>query len=147
MGKLSDAKVKGLRKHRRYGDSDGLYPVIGRNGTSAWVLRPVVGHRRRDIGLGRYPATGVKDARTKAQEMLSAIADGRGPTASSKRSAKPTFAEATREVLEMNRPRWRSDEHARVWRQFLERHAMPTIGNMPIDRIEQGDVLDVLKPI
>ena len=147
MGKLSDAKVRGLRKHGRYGDGDGLYLVIRRNGTRAWVLRAVVGRRRRDIGLGGYPATGLKDARMKTQEMLGAIADGRDPTSSSRRSAKPTFAESTREVLEMNRPRWRSDDHARVWLQSLERHAMPTIGNMPIDRIERSDVLEVLKPI
>ena len=147
MGKLSDAKVRGLRKPGRFGDGDGLYLVIRPSGTRAWVLRAVVNGKRRDIGLGGYPATGLKDARTKAQEMLSAVADGRDPTASSSRSSRPTFAEATREVLDMNRPRWRSDHHPKVWLQSLERHAMPTIGNMPIDRIERSDVLDVLKPI
>ena len=147
MGKLSDAKARGLRNPGRYGDGDGLYLVIRPRGTRAWVLRAVVNGKRRDIGLGGYPATGLKDARTKAQEMLSAIADGRDPTTPSSRSSRPTFAEATREVLAMNRPRWSSDHHPKVWLQSLERHAMPTIGNMPIDKIERSDVLEVLKPI
>ena len=61
--------------------------------------------------------------------------------------AMPTFREAARAVHAANKPRWRNDRHAASWLQTLERHAMPVLGNTPLDRIERGNVLRVLTPI
>ena len=59
----------------------------------------------------------------------------------------PTFREAACAVHEANRPRWRNASHIANWMQTLERHAMPTLSNTPLDRIDRGDVLRVLTPI
>ena len=147
MTKLSSAKVKVLKKPGRYGDGGGLYLNVRAAGSKQWILRTMVDGRRTDFGLGGYPATGLALARVKAMELKSAIAEGDDPITNGHEPKIPTFADATRAVLEMNRPKWRSDKHVTVWLQSLERHAMPRIGNMPIDRIDQGDVLEVLKPI
>ena len=147
MAKLSHARVKALRDPGRYGDGDGLHLTVRAGGSKSWILRAIVDGRRTDIGLGGYPATGLAQARVKAQELKSSIAGGMDPVSNGESSSIPTFAEATMAVLEMNRPRWKSDKHSTVWLQSLERHAMLKIGDRRIDRIDQADVLDVLKPI
>jgi len=47
----------------------------------------------------------------------------------------PTFREAANTVFEANKPRWRSEQHTQNWLKYLERHAMPQIGDMPVDRV------------
>ena len=59
----------------------------------------------------------------------------------------PTFREAAYAVHEANKPRWRNPRHASCWIQTLGRHAMPALGNKPLNRIDRGDVLQVLTPI
>ncbi len=107
MAKLSDARVKALRSVGRYGDGDGLYLNVRSGGSKSWILRAIVDGRRTDIGLGGYPATGLAQARVKALEIKSSIADDRNPTSDRSRATIPTFSEATRIVLDMNRPKWR----------------------------------------
>ncbi len=58
-----------------------------------------------------------------------------------------TFRDAAMRVYEANLPRWRNSKHTASWSQTLERHAMPRLGNLPLDRIGAGDVLSVLEPI
>ena len=147
MTKLSSARVKALREAGRYGDGGGLYLTVRSGGSKSWILRTIVDGRRTDIGLGGYPATGLAQARVKALDLKSAIADGKNPTSNGRGSAIPTFADATKAVLALHRPRWRSDKHGIVWLQSLERHAMSSIGSMRIDRIGREEVLGVLTPI
>ena len=59
----------------------------------------------------------------------------------------PTFREAAIKVHAANLPRWRNGKHTVSWLQTLERHAFPTLGDMPVDRIEPSHVLHVLEPI
>ena len=59
----------------------------------------------------------------------------------------PTFRDAARAVHAVNTPRWRNAKYTTNWMQVLERHAMPALGNTPLDRLERGDVLRVLNPI
>ena len=44
-------------------------------------------------------------------------------------------------------PRWKNGKHTAQWLSTLERYAFPTIGKMPLDRIERRDVLGILTPI
>ena len=86
-------------------------------------------------------------ARERTSAHRAAIVDGQGPTANKHNSNVPTFREAAYADLELNRPRWRSAKHGANWIQMLERHAMPRLGKMHIDRIDQSHVLVVLTPI
>ena len=147
ISKLSLAKVKALRKFGRYGDREGEHLTVHSGGSKSWILRPIVDGRRTDIGLGGYPTTSLAQARVKALEVKSSIAEGYDPVSDNRMPSVPSFAEATKAVLDMNCPRWKSDKHATVWMQSLGRHVFPTLGNTRIDRIDQEDVLDVLKPI
>ena len=97
--------------------------------------------------LGGYPSVSLARAREKAADNRAAIAEGRDPVAEKHAPSMPTFREATSAVHEANKPRWRNPRHASGWIQTLERHAMPALGNKPLDRIDRGGVLQVLSPI
>ena len=147
MPKLSATGVKALSRPGRYGDGDGLYLNIAAGGSKSWVQRITIDARRRDMGLGAYPAVSLAQARRRAVENRAAVADGRDPLSERRRSSVPTFLEAAHAVHAANRPRWRNVSHASSWIQTLERHAFPLIGNIPVDRLGREDVLRVLTPI
>ena len=151
MGNLTAVKAKSRSKPGMHGDGEGLYLSVSRSGSRSWVQRISIDGRRREIGLGSFPAIGLAQARGLAAANRTAVAEGRDPLAE-KREAKrkaaiPTFREAARQTFEANRPRWRNGKHTVSWWQTLERHAFPILGDMPVDRIGREDVLRVLTPI
>ena len=75
--------------------------------------------------------------------------EGRDPVSDKRTSTPrvPSCREATAAFVEIKAPRWRARKHATNWSQSLERHAMPRLGEMPVDRITRADVLAVLTPI
>ena len=144
---LTAVQVKGVKEPGRYGDGGGLYLVVRRGGSKAWVQRIVVDGRRRDIGLGGWPKVTLAEARRRAADNHDAIAGGRNPVAEKRRPKLPTFRAAADACYNAHRPRWRSEKVAKNWKQRLEKHAMPKLGSLPIDRITRQDVLAVLVPI
>ena len=146
MYKLTVAKIKTL-KAGLHGDGSGLYLRVAPSSARSWVLRATVHGRRREIGLGAFPAVSLAKARTRAAEQHVAIAEGRDPVAEKRRTKTPTFRQAADKVYALNRPRWRSEKHAADWIATLRRHALPALGSMRLNEIDRVDVLDVLTPI
>ena len=144
---LSATRAKALKDPGRYSDGGGLHLYISKAGRKSWVQRITIDGRRRDIGLGAFPTVSLAQAREKAADNRAAVAEGRNPLAEKRSPAMPTFREAARAVHEANIPRWRNGRHSAGWIQTLERHAMPALGNTPLDRIGRSDALDVLTPI
>ncbi|MDE0383233.1 MAG: tyrosine-type recombinase/integrase [Defluviicoccus sp.] len=147
MPRLTSAKVKAITKPGMHGDGNGLYLNVTSSGSRSWIQRMVIGGRRRELGLGGYPATGLAEARALALANKAFVRAGRDPVAERRRSNVPTFREAARRVYDANLPRWRNGKHITVWWQSLERHAFPTIGDMKVDQIRRSDVLAILEPI
>lgn len=111
------------------------------------MQRIVIHGRRRDLGLGGYPAIGLAEARALALANKALVTAGRDPLAERHRANVPTFREAAKKVYEANLPRWRNGKHTVNWWGSLERHAFPVIGDVKVDRIRRSDVLAVLEPI
>ena len=151
MGNLTAAKAKSLTRPGMHGDGDGLYLNVTRTGSRSWVQRISIEGRRREIGLGPFPSISLARARTLAATNRTAVAEGRDPLAekmeAKRKAAIPTFREAAERTFEANQPRWRNGKHTKSWWQTLERHAMPILGDMPVDKIGREDVLRVLTPI
>ena len=151
MGNLTAAKAKSLTKPGMHGDGEGLYLSVSRSGTRSWVQRISIDGRRREMGLGSFPAIGLAQARGLAAANRTAVAEGRDPLAekqeAKRKAAIPTFRQAAEQTYEANRPRWRNGKHTVSWWQTLERHAFPILGDIPVDRIGREDVLQVLTPI
>ena len=147
MPRLTTAKVKSITKPGMHGDGNGLYLNVTKTGSRSWVQRIVIAGRRRELGLGGYPATGLAEARALAHANKSLVTAGRDPVAERRRTNVPTFREAAKRVFEANLPRWRNGKHTKSWWQTLERHAFPILGDMRVDHIQRSDVLAVLEPI
>ena len=156
MGRLTALTTKALVKPGRHGDGNGLYLSIAPSGSKSWVQRIVVNGRRRDIGLGPYPAVSLAKARFVAQEHRSAVAEGRDPIAEKRHEREairnpapsvPTFSEAAARVIELRQPTWSNPKHGAQWRSTLRTYAFPLIGKKAVDVITAADVLEVLTPI
>ena len=156
MGKLNALSPKTLSKPGRHRAGDGLYLNVSPSGSKSWVQRIVIHGRRRDIGLGPYPAVSLGRARDIARDNRTAISQGRDPVAE-KREARqaglrrapsiPTFSEAAARVIELRRPTWSNARHAAQWENTLAAYAHPVIGNKTVDSITPADAMAVLTPI
>ena len=106
MGRLTEPTAKALSRHGRHGDGDGLYLNIAPSGSKSWVQRIVIHRRRRDIGLGPYPAVSLDRARSIAQENRSAVAQGRDPVAEKRleRGGYPQPSAIYSHILRSSRP-------------------------------------------
>ena len=69
MRALNRLSVKGISaaKPGKYADGGGLWLIKRPDGGAQWVMRVTVNGRRREMGLGAYPAVGLADARKKAE--------------------------------------------------------------------------------
>ena len=146
---LSAARVKSIKpetKLRRYADGGGLYLVVKPSGAKQFVGRLTVNGRRRDIGLGGYPAVTLAQARERLAANRHDIADGVDPIAQ-RRKVVPTLREASESIIQLNRSKWGKENTERVWRGRLEGYVFPALGDVPVDRIRVPDVLAILEPL
>lgn len=144
---LTATKCRALAKPGMHSDGRGLYFRIAPSGARGWILRATVRGRRREFGLGGFPAVSLAQARKEAEAMRTEIAEGKDPEIERRRGNVPTFKEAAEAVHAANLPRWRNGKHTDQWIQTLRIYAFPTLANMPVDQIERRDVLAILTPI
>tara|TARA_R100001129_G_scaffold106970_2_gene73210 strand:+ start:156 stop:1331 length:1176 start_codon:yes stop_codon:yes gene_type:complete len=148
MGRLTATAVKAAKEPGRYGDGDGLYLVIGKQGGKSWMVRVQKDGRRRDIGLGSASKVPLKLARERAMETRDAIERGIDPVAERAKAAGiPTFSEAVKTVHAENAPSWKNPKHAAQWINTLETYANPSIGNRSVADVDAAAVRDCLAAI
>ena len=144
--KINAAKVKSIAKPGMYRADDTLYLCVKDTGRRSWIQRISFNGRRHDIGLGPVWAVSLKEAREIAMQNRIKIFRGINPMAERSKPVAITFKQAAIETHRDYAPTW-SARHASTWMQMLDLHAMPKLGNKPVDTITQSDVIDVLKPI
>ena len=146
MGKLTAQGVKSASKTGLHGDGDTLYLCVKPSGSKSWIQRITIDGKRRDIGLGSFPAVDLAKARERASSNRAAIADGHNPLIEKYKTKTPAFREAAEMVIEATRPSWRSPKTGQSWRSTLERYVFPILGDMRVDQIGRQHVLRVLDP-
>jgi integrase len=109
----------------------------------------MVGIKRKDIGLGGYPAVTLAMAIDKARKAKEGIKDGIDPVAA--RKAKQTNIEWTFKAcalayIEAFRPSWKNAKHGQQWENTLETYIYPKFGDRHIKTIEKSDVIDAISP-
>ncbi|MEC8848762.1 MAG: integrase arm-type DNA-binding domain-containing protein [Pseudomonadota bacterium] len=155
---LSPLAVKRLTSPGMHavGGVGGLYLQVTASGARSWILRAMVGGKRRDLGLGGFPDVSLAQARERAQADRDLIRQGVDPAEQRKRArldlitaqAKSmTFAEAARQCHAKRSHEFRNAKHRAQWWATLETYALPMIGQLPVADIELAHVLRVLEPI
>ncbi len=145
--KLSDVTVKATKKIGRHSDGGGLYLNVSPTGTKSWVFMWVVGGKRREMGMGSYPAISLSKARSKANDCREAIAEGRDPIAEKAKEAEPTFGECADRLIESIKAEWRNEKHEYQWRQTLGDSYCKSLRSQRASQITTEDVLKVLNPV
>jgi len=134
----------------------GLYLQVLPTGTRSWILRVIVGAKRRDMGLGGFPDVALAEARAKARRARDLISQGIDPIEQAKaaRSAliasqakAVTFAQATDGYLKAHEAEWRNPKHAKQWRSTIETYAFPKIGSLLVEDVQKEHVLAILQSI
>lgn len=125
MGKLTAVKVKSIKEPGRYGDGDGLMLVHKPSGAQSWIVRVQAAGRRRDVGLGPYPAISLAEAREKAAEARKQFRGGIDPVEAKRASrriqaALPTFREEAATFHEERKGQWDNPKHRDQWLSSLK---------------------------
>jgi len=154
--RLTAVKVKSLRTPGYHSDGGGLYLRIKPSGAKNWVYRFMLSGRRRDAGLGRYPAVGLARAREKAEESRRLVAEGFDPIEqrAAERAAERaqaaraiTFEECAKAYIDSHEPGWRNPKHRQQWRNTLSTYVFPIMGFQWVSEIDAAMVLAALNPI
>ncbi|GAB2458637.1 site-specific integrase [Comamonas humi] len=154
---LSDRAVAALKAEGRYavGGVAGLHLRISA-GHRGWVLRVLVGDKRKDIGLGPYPTISLAEARDRAWKLHESIREGHDPVAPRKQQRQVLLAQAatdktfrwcTEEFLKAKSSEWKNAKHRQQWENTLETYAMPHLGHLTVSLIDLPHVLACLEPI
>lgn len=134
-------------------DGDGLWLVQREDGGAQWVLRVTVHGRRREMGLGGYPALGLAEARKQASRWRDVAAAGRDPIKereAEERAARRediTLAILTADAFEARKAELKGDGTAGRWLSPLTLHVLPKLGKVPVTDLDQRDIRDTLAPL
>ena len=155
---MSAVEVRNISKPGRHavGGVSGLLLFVKDSGAKSWILRTIVGSKRRNIGLGGFPDVTLAQAREKARLMKELILDGIDPV--EERRAKQqalineqtknmTFAQAARLCHDKKSSEFRNGKHSMDWISSVNRFAIPVIGKIPVREIELTHILKILEPI
>lgn len=144
---LSAAFVCTVIAHGTYSDGNGLTLRVDSSG-KRWDQRVTINSRRRNMGLGDYPAAPLAEAREQAMVNAKSVRNGLDPIQENRQARElalaptiPTFAEASHRVIESRRSTWRNHKHAAQWSSTLETYAYPIIGKRPVDQVTTADIL------
>ena len=94
MNRLTDAGCKAASKPGLLSDGSGLYLNVKQSGAKSWAFVWKASGKRREMGLGAYPAVKLARARALAADAREAIAEGRDPIAEKRKEEEPSFGEA-----------------------------------------------------
>jgi integrase len=133
-------------------DGEGLVLVLTERNRGKWVLRLTRDGKRREMGLGAYPAVSLAEARTAAAAARELARKGGDPI-EARREVEPepepipTFSQAVASYIADHAPGWRNAKHGAQWSATLATYAEPVLGSKPVDAIDTEAVLAVLSPI
>ena len=149
---LSSAFLKSA-KPGKHNDGSGLWFHKRADGGAQWVLRVVVHGRRREMGLGGYPAVGLKNARGLALKWREQVMLGNDPV----KVRDKALREAARNdhllktvalaAFEAKKAELKGDGKAGRWFSPLQHHVLPKLGKVPVEDINQQDIAETLAVI
>jgi integrase len=156
MAKLTAREVVTLREAGSHADGDGLYLQVAPGGSRSWFLRYQRHGRRRELGLGGFPAVSLADAREKAGAARRMLAAGGDPIEARRAERNKaevavakvvTFKEAAERYITAHKAGWRNPKHRAQWTATLETYAYPHFGALAVAAVDVGLVLQAVEPI
>lgn len=159
IDKLSDAKVKAIKKPGRYGDGGGLYlqvSQVGENVTKSWLFRFMIDGTARQMGLGSVNTFSLAEARDAARDARKLVHKKIDPIAArdAENAAKKieaaknvTFRECAEKYIAAHEASWRNHKHRAQWHSTLAAYAYPVTNALPVAMIDTTIVRKIIEPI
>lgn len=149
-GKLTDAKIKGLKSpesgQSEYSDSDvpGLRIRVGKSGIKTFILRKRVSGKLRNITVGRYgPRLGLAAARRKARQLISDIEAGKDVSPARREGSVLTIRAMLPQYIASKTRRRTVDETERIFRRYI----LPEFGDRIADMVTRAEVTKLIDEI
>lgn len=147
----------GMVRHHwiEVGGVSGLRLQIAASGAKSWLLRTVIGGKRRTIGLGPYPEIGLADARSLARQAKAKVREGIDPI-EERKAARAALAVAQARTLLFSdaMDKWitakmsdRPEKSRKAIRSTITRYALPEIGALSVQDITVQDVTRALQGV
>lgn len=134
----------------------GLHLQVSEGDGRSWLLRAMVGVKRREIGLGPYPEVGLALARQKAAEVRQMVRAGIDPIEVRKAARAELVSAQKRGLLFSNaldlfepvkKAELSDGKYRNQWRDSIDKYAIPALGQMLVQDIELQDILRAIEPI
>lgn len=155
--RLIPLNVERIKQPGMHLDGKGLFLNVSKSGAKSWLFRYMApGKKRREMGLGGYPAVSLAEARLKAEEARKLRAAGKDPLEIRRAEEKAAEIEAARVMtfqdcatayIEAHRAGWRNDKHAAQWPSTLQTYTYPIFGCLPVQEVDTALVVKALKEI
>ena len=126
-----------------YVDGNGLMLRVRKSGSRQWIQRIMIHGRRVDLGLGSADLVKLAEARRVAADNRAIARTGGDP----RRAKVPTFSVAEAECFAQKRDTWRTESPAKNWRLAMDKHVLPKIGGVPVDKVGSAAVNEALRPM
>lgn len=155
MGALNKLSAQGVKSAGagKHSDGGGLWIFKSDVDKGKWVLRVQVHGRRREMGLGPYPRTSLKEARLEADKWRRVSQQGLDPIKQRQTDIRAAernmhlLSDIARDAFESRKAELKGDGKAGRWFSPLELHILPKLGKVPVSEIDQRDIRDTLAPI
>lgn len=153
---LTALEVKRLCTIGKHPVGSCIYLEINSPNSKVWILRIMVGGKRRSIGLGSYPMITLAQAREKALTARELIAQGVDPIEQRKaaqsaikasQAKEITFKECALAYIDAYSDSWKNAKHRQQWQNSLNTYVYPFIGDLFVKDVEQQHILNVLRPL
>lgn len=156
--KLAPAKLTKL-PDGDHADGGNLYLRV-RGNSRTWLLRyKSPNSSRTRMGLGSLSSVTLAQARSTARELLAKIKDPISPVdpIAQRKKAKDaiklekarqmSFRQCALACMESLSQGWKNSKHRSQWKNTLDSHVLPIIGDLPVAEVDTPLVLKCLEPI
>jgi integrase len=154
--RLTALSIGRATKPGYHADGAGLYLQVTDRKAKSWIYRFAMAGRRREMGLGPFPAVSLAVARYEAGKARGLVKMGLDPIEARKAeqarqqleaARSITFEEAAKQFILAHEETWKSAVHRQQWRNALSIYAYPKIGKLSVGLIGTPEVTRVLDPI
>ncbi|KQB17422.1 integrase arm-type DNA-binding domain-containing protein [Rhodobacter capsulatus] len=138
------------------GGVSGLILQVSPGNAKSWLLRTLIGGKRRAVGLGAYPEVSLAEARDRARQAKAKVRDGIDPIEERKATRAAlaaaqrrtlTMADALEMWIEAKGAQIGNEKAIKYLRSTFETYAAAEVGRIAVSEIETRDILRVLQPI
>ncbi|MET0015016.1 MAG: integrase arm-type DNA-binding domain-containing protein [Sedimenticola sp.] len=156
INKLKALTVKQTKQPGWYPDGMGLYLQVSPTLSKSWVYRYEMNGKERRHGLGSYPTHSLEDAREAAKACRRLRKNGIDPIEYSQelktqraleKAKGVTFSDCAEKYIETHKSSWKNAKHAQQWENTLDTYAKPVIGDLSVQDVDVGLILQILEPI